>query len=702
MRVGLLAVVAAMVFLADGCIPVDPTRYESVGGYTEASCFCAICAEAPFCLSGLDPDGNPITTPLAMGESCPAGAMQSTEASRVRPEGTLAAGFFCVAPDGKNPFFNAVACPDIFDEHSEENRAPYENVEPCIDLPPECTPDACPGDEDPSLCSTLAYLGPRRATCIHQDTVDPHTVEQAQLEATRQTVGQCETAASPPIEPARYCFASCVWATQIARAVEGSCTGPVPPMSGAGVVPLVEASTPRQTTHSALYIVVAPTSTATIHVRTDLGTFSGDVGVAGVLAIHAPGCRMAEESCSDAGITSVGLRATGDLNIATETVRDIEALNLHALPGSLVGVSAHESMLTIESGTMIARGERGGTLQSGSMDLSGPVMAMIDWTTRTFTFDATFDGTDTSLDIHLDGALPNLPPSADAGADQTVECGEGPVELSASGSSDPDGASDIVAYSWSRASPAGVVPVALTRDASVELALGAHSLAVAVTDRRGYVDVDGVHVDVEDTRPPTIDAELVTDCVWSPGHTLALFRLGEELRATSSDLCGASTGVRIVDVYSSEPADGGGDGATPVDVRFGSGAFCIRAERSGRGRGRVYTVVLEAVDDAGNVTRGDVHLRVPHDQRPPHRCDTGGLVQRVADDDPRCTASVPLVVAGGAGASASSPHPGPPAVPPAGAPGDGCAVSGPGSSSRAWVLMLVIWGCVAWRRQRRP
>lgn len=140
---------------------------------------------------------------------------------------------------------------------------------------------------------------------------------------------QCETAAAPPIQPARYCFASCVYTFQISREIEALCTGPITP----GVAPLVGASTPRQTTHSAPYI---------------------------------------------------------------------------DLPGSLVGVSAHESMLTVDSGTMIARGERGGTVESGSMDLSGPVMAMIDWTTRTFTFDATFDAADTCLRIHLDGVLPNL------------------------------------------------------------------------------------------------------------------------------------------------------------------------------------------------------------------------------------------------------------------------------------------------------
>jgi molybdenum cofactor biosynthesis protein B len=65
--------------------------------------------------------------------------------------------------------------------------------------------------------------------------------------------------------------------------------------------------------------------------------------------------------------------------------------------------------------------------------------------------------------------------------------------------------------------------------------------------------------------------------------------------------------VRVVNVTSSEPANATGDGQTEPDVLFGTGAFCLRAERRGNGEkgpngkknGRVYTVTLEATDASG-------------------------------------------------------------------------------------------------------
>ena len=41
----------------------------------------------------------------------------------------------------------------------------------------------------------------------------------------------------------------------------------------------------------------------------------------------------------------------------------------------------------------------------------------------------------------------------------------------------------------------------------------------------------------------------------------------------------------------------------------------LRAERSGRGPGRVYTITVECGDGAGNRTRGTVTVSVPHDRR---------------------------------------------------------------------------------------
>ena len=73
--------------------------------------------------------------------------------------------------------------------------------------------------------------------------------------------------------------------------------------------------------------------------------------------------------------------------------------------------------------------------------------------------------------------------------------------------------------------------------------------------------------------------------------------------------------ARIVSVTSNEPADGLGDGHTAPDWNVtGDLTLELRAERSGKGAGRVYTVTVESVDRAGNVGRGTVQVSVAHNQ----------------------------------------------------------------------------------------
>ena len=43
--------------------------------------------------------------------------------------------------------------------------------------------------------------------------------------------------------------------------------------------------------------------------------------------------------------------------------------------------------------------------------------------------------------------------------------------------------------------------------------------------------------------------------------------------------------------------------------------FDLRAERSGRGDGRVYTVTVTATDATGNSSQAELRFVVPHDQR---------------------------------------------------------------------------------------
>ena len=66
---------------------------------------------------------------------------------------------------------------------------------------------------------------------------------------------------------------------------------------------------------------------------------------------------------------------------------------------------------------------------------------------------------------------------------------------------------------------------------------------------------------------------------------------------------------------SSEPENGAGDGNTGPDIVIAGGSVAVRAERSGTGVGRVYTITATATDRAGNTTREVSVCVVPHDQR---------------------------------------------------------------------------------------
>jgi hypothetical protein len=58
-----------------------------------------------------------------------------------------------------------------------------------------------------------------------------------------------------------------------------------------------------------------------------------------------------------------------------------------------------------------------------------------------------------------------------------------------------------------------------------------------------------------------------------------------------------------------------GDGATEDDIQIGDEGILLRAERSGKGIGRVYTITYQAVDDSGNVAVESAAVTVPHDRR---------------------------------------------------------------------------------------
>ena len=100
--------------------------------------------------------------------------------------------------------------------------------------------------------------------------------------------------------------------------------------------------------------------------------------------------------------------------------------------------------------------------------------------------------------------------------------------------------------------------------------------------------------------------------LWPPDHRLV------EVKPIISvyDTYDPRPVVRLLSITSNEPDDGIGDGRTTGDILITpDGRIFLRAERSGKGEGRIYTLRFQALDSAGNSTTEEARVYVPHDKR---------------------------------------------------------------------------------------
>jgi hypothetical protein len=207
------------------------------------------------------------------------------------------------------------------------------------------------------------------------------------------------------------------------------------------------------------------------------------------------------------------------------------------------------------------------------------------------------------------------PPVANAGPDQTVECtgdSKAAVHLDGSASTDPN--NDIVTYEWfENYGAANQTSLGTGVKLTVTLALGSHTITLRVTDATAKTATDEVVITVVDTKPPVVHITMSPSQLWPPNHKLV------DVHANVSvDECGPYT-VTLVSVTSNEPDDGQGDGNTSGDIEGATVGtadydFELRAERSGGGSGRVYTVVYNVTDAQGLVTTATGYVTVAHDQ----------------------------------------------------------------------------------------
>ena len=269
-----------------------------------------------------------------------------------------------------------------------------------------------------------------------------------------------------------------------------------------------------------------------------------------------------------------------------------------------------------------------GTCQNKN-DLAGFAVASISLELTNFVVHPHGGGTyvqiNSILTIDTGCAPPPAPvhPIANAGPDQTVEqeSYDGTeVTLDGSGSTDPDSTpgtnDDIVSFDWYE----GETLLGSGEIINHTFPLGEHIITLVVTDSYDDTDDDEVVVTVEDTTPPEVSMSVGKGSLWPPNHKMVLITS----TMTVTDNCDADpeVGLQITmnEGEETNTYDPGydatvGDGHTTDDIQVDeNGNIYLRAERSGTGTGRIYTITYIATDASGNMSSATATVTVPHNQ----------------------------------------------------------------------------------------
>ncbi len=197
--------------------------------------------------------------------------------------------------------------------------------------------------------------------------------------------------------------------------------------------------------------------------------------------------------------------------------------------------------------------------------------------------------------IEFQGA--NQPPIAIC-QDDTVTTEPGTCIAEASvddGSYDPDGD-----------------PITLVQEPPGPYDLGDTDVTLTVTDDKGAFDTCEATVTVEDQEPPIITSVSANpNKLWPPNHKMVPVVLAVDASDNCDSVC------QIISAESNEPVNGLGDGNTntaPDWVITGDLTVKLRAERSGTGSGRIYTITVECTDQSGNSSTDTAKVTVPHDK----------------------------------------------------------------------------------------
>jgi len=201
------------------------------------------------------------------------------------------------------------------------------------------------------------------------------------------------------------------------------------------------------------------------------------------------------------------------------------------------------------------------------------------------------------------------PPTLSCPRATTAECAGPDGALLSLGATASDTCSPTVTVINSRSANGG--------DGSGIYPLGLTPVTFAATDASGNVATCVTNVTVQDTTPPHVTLTLSSAVLWPPNHRMVPVQAAWQV----SDTCDPTAGTILVSATSSEPDDalGTGDGNTTEDLQDASigtpdASVLLRAERSGDGPGRVYTLTYAARDASGNTASALGIVTVPHDE----------------------------------------------------------------------------------------
>lgn len=121
---------------------------------------------------------------------------------------------------------------------------------------------------------------------------------------------------------------------------------------------------------------------------------------------------------------------------------------------------------------------------------------------------------------------------------------------------------------------------------------------------------------VGDITPPTLELSVDPSVLWPANHRMVPVKVDVRV----SDDTDPQPRVTLVSVESNEANNGQGDGNSTGDIQGAEPgtddrSLLLRAERSGSGFDRIYTLTYEARDASGNATTAQATVTVPHDRR---------------------------------------------------------------------------------------